>query len=387
MRHTVLIENADMPFSAGIRLAEQIRRENGTEFLTAIAEGDLRSDGRLTESPAGQRADRWLDAGADLVLRLPVFSTLGGYGKKDFATAALIQRLHSVDRVILPCRPVSGQTVKECETLLRRCAMLMFREHPDYRKRLQENLRTRTSFLRAQMEAVVFCIPEAGELLKFPENRQGVCMLDAMLQLYYLVQVEFRETAGDAVDVDDPKDKDASKDAEASEKRLPVFERNVAQGLKTILETKSRDFLMNISGSTEKAVDRILKLSGEIAEKDSFREIVKCVEDAFPNEDMARLFLLRVLLNIRHSDMLISGLHTYVPYCRLLRKREDSQEEFAQVEKLSWVPFVRTDGSRYAEEIICASQTDNCCTEPVCHGQIDETLQILLDIDRRMEKL
>ncbi len=383
-------------------MAERIRREIGTDLLTVIAEGDLRSDGCPAKRSAEQRAGMWLDAGADLVLQLPVFSVLGGYGKKDFAVAALIQRLHSAERVILPCRHLPGQTAEECGELLRRCAMLMFRERPDYRKELQENLRRRMPFLRAQMEAVAFCIPEAAGLLQLPENRQSVCMLDAMLQLYYIVRVDFMETESGAEDTsisaagnrapggrtglwEDHTQTGsaglregcaqggrAGSPSGGEERRRLCFERRAARELKKMLENQSRDFLMNISGSTERAVSRILDISGEIWEGTCLQEIVERVEAAFPNRDMARLFLLRIVLNIRHSDMLISGLYTYVPYCRVLGERGQRQDEIGRIEELSWVPFIRETGSGQSRE-----------DSPGQGGQADETLRLLLAIDRR----
>lgn len=444
MKNIVLIENAALPFSEGLCMAERVRRENRPDFLTVIGEGDFRADGSPTEYSAKERAAGWMEAGADLVLQLPVFSILGGYGKKDFAAAALMQRLHSVDRVILPCRPLPGQTVQECGAMLRKCAMLMFREHPDYRKRLQENLRGRTSFLKAQMEAVIFCIPEAEELLRFPENRQSVCMLDAMLQLYYIVQTEFMavdkfpgradadtmtgrtavgampgQAAADTMPGRTAADclpgpavsmaEDGGKRMEFLADRLPEpavgmagmrrpeqTGRALAEEWKRALEHQSRDSLMNISGSTEKAVSRILSLSGEIEEKEYFEEIVELMEDVFPNTDMARLFLLRILLNIRHSDMLISGLHTYVPYCLVSEQRAEKPDEIRRIEETAWVPFVRAGDlepdtpsvrtERAGDPSVCGSGLEQT-TGNRPEGQADETLGILLEIEQRAKSL
>lgn len=326
------------------------------DMLTVISEGEFFSNGLPAGCSAKQRARKWKEAGADLVLSLPVSSALGGYGKKDFATVALIQKLYSAERVILLCCPLPGQTVTECAALLRRCGMLMFRESPEYRERLRENLRLRKSFSDAQMDAVIHCIPDAEKLLGFPENRRSVSILDAMLQLYYLVPVDFIEISPDA------------KAEKTSDDRLRTFESHAAERLKALLKNRPENYLMNISGSTEKTVNRILDLSEEIGEKNCFREIVELAAPLFPSTDMARLFFLRALLNIRHSDMLMSGLHTYVPYCHLLEEQEHKHEEIRHVKEMSWVPFMGTSPSGQS-----------------LHG--DAVTEILLAMDQKAEEL
>ena len=370
MKNVVIIENANWPFSEGIKMMDWIRREIQPEALTVISDGDFFSNGKAVDTSAARRAGRWKEAGADLVLQLPVSSILGGYGKKDFAVAALIQKLHSVERVVMPCRPLPGQTKEECEALLRKCAMLVFREHPDYRNQMKENLRLRKSFLQSQMEAIIYCIPEAEQLLRYSENRQSVSMLDAMLQLYYMVKIDFYAPGADIDDnhkMEDPiREEKAESTAaenkeeptrstdiedleisrkpllqENTEQRLAAFNHHAAERFKNLLEVRPKEYLMNISGSTETFVGKMLELAEVIREKNSFQDILETVEPVFPNKDMARLFLLRALLNVRNSDMLISGLHTYVPYCLLLAEREEKPEEIKKIEEASWVPFVR----------------------------------------------
>ena len=336
METAVYFENGKTELSTTLKILENLKKSFSMDLLTVLSDGDFQTNGIPLEPDAGTRAKQMISAGADLVLSLPVSSSLGGFGKKDFASVALIQKLHAADRVFLSCKPVNGQNIQECGDLLKACAMLIFRERPDYRKKLQELLKEQKDFRAAQTEAVVFCLPEAEELLKYRENRQTIRILDAMLQLYYLIETEFLEVPAEP---DEESLSEGAKQAPWSSYRSR-FEKQAAAELNLLLEKKSGQYLMEIAGSTEKMTAKLLEETEKIREYKALQQIVELLEQSAATRDTARLYLLRVLLRIRHSDMLISGLHTYVPYGHILAENPEKQKELDEIRKRSWIPLI-----------------------------------------------
>ena len=101
MKTIIYFENEELPFRQNIRILESIRQLYSNESIIMVCAGDFSACGTLLEPSGRERAAGFVKAGADLVLSLPAASVLGGYGKKEFAGAALIQRLRVNEQLVI----------------------------------------------------------------------------------------------------------------------------------------------------------------------------------------------------------------------------------------------------------------------------------------------
>ena len=282
------------------------------------------------EHSGRERAAHYVSSGADLVLSLPVAAALGGFGKKEFANAALVQRLRSSERLVIPCVPVHGQTPEDCKKQLRSCAMLMFREEGDYRRKLTGKLNEGMAFRDAQFKTVCDCFPQAQELLSFQENRNALWLLDSMLQLYYMPKTEFISVSDTGSDTPDRMENDR-------------LDRIIASKTAQLLSECSEEDLIDISGSTTQIVADLFEKKESIQASASVQQIIQLLAPASP--DRVRLFLLKAVLRIRKIYMQICGLHEYVPYCHAAAADPAKAGLIEQLSEGSWVPFVGEDGA------------------------------------------
>ena len=361
MKISAFFENGDADREKAVRQTAWIREKYPSDTLVMISAGDFRSDGIAFGVRARDRAGYQMEAGADLILSLPAASVLGGFGKKNFASAALIQRLHAVDRILLLCHPLPGQNVDECAKELKACAMAVFREGTVYRSRLQEALLQKLSFHDAQMKAVICCMPQAEKLLAYSENRRAVRILDTLLQLYYMVDTEFldvREISGGETGVDTA--------AARWPAELTAFEIRAAEELKKALGRKASASLRDVAGWTDGMIAALYPEPEWLRKAESLQEIAEKLADYTMNTDSARLFLLRTILMITQSNMQINALHLYVPYTYVQGMDPEKKTELGKIREASWVPF------------ISSGETD---------PSVQEQYPFLLQIDQRTDKL
>ena len=362
MRTLVCFENEHRSCLTNTLTLQQIRRLCPDDRIIVICSGDFSANDTLLLPFSRARAQEYVKAGADLVLSLPVASLLGGHGKKEFAQAALAQNLrienllsedprsetshndnllselprsetiHSEGlHILLPCTPLPGQTLVDCEESLRSLSMLMFSEKSDYRRRLSIYLET-LPFRDAQLRTICECSPESAELLSSPENRHALWLLDSMLQLYYMPKIEFMP-APDFTASEQPAVSHESTRAAAAR-----FDQTAAAKVAALVADISPDQLLDISGSTPQMADALLDQKDIVLSARSLEQIVSLLSPE--PSDRARLFLLKAILGIRKIHMQICGLHTYVPYCYVIAHNPAQESFLNDLEQTSWIPFL-----------------------------------------------
>ena len=314
MKTIVYFENENTGMESTVRQISRIRQIHPADTLVVLSAGDYHSDGKPCAISARERAKLQAEAGADLILSLPAASVLGGYGKKNFASTALIQRLHCVDRIVFPCSPLSGQAVDSCVEILKRTAMTIFRESPQYRRKLQTLLQEHMPFQEAKIKAAASCVPDAAALLAFPENRHVVLLLDAMLQLYYMADTEFLDlreimqhagistqtasVVSSSVPFSLSDKRGVSASSSLPDKRRDSFEQNAARALKNLLPVTSPGWLRDIAGCTDAMVRMLCKEPDRFLDAATFSEMAGILCSASLSAETARLFLLRMILQI-----------------------------------------------------------------------------------------
>ena len=402
MKTIVYFENENTGMESTVRQISRIRQIHPADTLVVLSAGDYHSDGNPCAISARDRAKLQSEAGTDLILSLPAASILGGYGKRNFASAALIQRLHCVDRIVFSCSPLSGQAVDSCAGILKHTAMTIFRESPKYRQELQSLLQEHMPFQKAQIQAAASCVPDAASLLADPENQYTILLLDAMLQLYYMADTEFldlreltpqtenriqsasavcpsvypslTDQRGDSSSTSfswpDQRGDSSSALSSSPDKRRVSFEQNAAQAVKKLLPVTSPGWLRDIAGCTDAMVQMLCKEPDRFLDAATFSEMTAILCSASLSAETARLFLLRMILQITHSTMQINALHLYTPYCYVHAFNEAKQEQLDAVEKNSWVSFLREGdadilhGEQYSKLLQADRKAELLCAEP-----------------------
>lgn len=354
-RMNVVFENENRDPLYHSRVLQEIRQRYPESFVVMIHAGFFTAAGDLIVPSCRIRSEEYRKQGADLILSLPVASSLGGYGQKEFAQAALVQRLRISERIIMPCVPSAGQSLKDCEDVLRSCAMLMLQEPGDYRSRLKGYRDQDLPFREAQVKTVCDAIPEAGALLCCPENRAALWQLFAFLQLYYMPHVEFIQApspaAGPAPDSNSANEVafdqvheaaheaalEMALDPSSMQDDLRHFENVSAARIKELLSSCTLEKLIDISGSTEQMAKTLIQKKEEIQSLDSLQQISQLL---LPGSlERIQLFLLRAILGVRKIDMQICGLHEYVPYCKIASENPQKSTQVRQMSEETWVPF------------------------------------------------
>ena len=326
MERTILyFENERKDCLYNAQVLHVIRQMYPDAFVTVVSAGHFTDDGSLIEMSSEKRSEEYERCGADLILSLPAASSLGGYGQKELAGAALVQRLRVPEKIIIPCTANAGQTLEECEKALRSYAMLMFKEQPDYRASLKRYLDQDMSFRDAQVRAVCDVVPDAASVLSCPENRAALWLLFAFLQLYYMAKTQFIPAPACTSGCTDPAGKG-------------LFEKTAAAKLKEVLSASTTESLIDISGSTPSMAEALKQKEDEIFSLESLEEIARLMPPG--SQERTTLFLLKAILGVRKIYMQISALHEYVPYCHISAVKAAKSGQFRQMAEKTWVPFV-----------------------------------------------
>lgn len=161
------------PFHAGHAWQIAEARRRGAEAVAVCMSGDLVQRGGAAQLPPWVRAKAALRAGADLVIELPnPWACLSAEG---FAAAgvALLSALPQLDTLVF------GAEQPDTEKILAAAKLLL---KPDYAQQLADSLKTGANFAAARAAAAAKLSPDAGWLLKKPNNNLGVEYCKAILQ-------------------------------------------------------------------------------------------------------------------------------------------------------------------------------------------------------------
>ena len=337
-RTVIYFENEDKNCRYNAQVLQKIRHLYPDAFIIMISAGIFSSSGCMIMPDCRECSDIYMKVGTDLILTLPVASTLGGYGQKEFASAALVQRLRVSEHIMVPCSPPEGQSLKECEESLRSYAMLMIQEKTDYRARLSEYLDNHMSFREAQIHAICDVVPGAKIVLSSSENQAALWLLVALLQLYYIAHVEFI-LAPEAIPAPEAVLASGQECSFTAPKNPIRFNEAAAWAIKDVLAECSPEALIDISGSTTSMVATIMQQKDYIQSVNSLEQIIELLQSDQSLERI-RLFLLKSILGIKKIYMQICGLHEYVPYSYIAARNPEKDTMIKHLVDNSWVPLV-----------------------------------------------
>ncbi len=167
------------PFHNGHKYhLEEARRITDADYVIAVISGNFVQRGMPAAADKYIRAEACLKNGADLVLELPLFYSVGSAEYFAAGAVALLDRLGAVTSLCFG---------SECNDISRlsSVASLLLREPEEYRARLSEALKAGHSFPKARSLALESCLAAADYppgLFSSPNNILGIEYIKSLLR-------------------------------------------------------------------------------------------------------------------------------------------------------------------------------------------------------------
>lgn len=290
----------------------QIRKHEGSCRIIAIMSGDFTQQGLPAQKDKYQRAARAIQEGVDMVVELPVYSSLSSPDTYAFAAVSLLESLHCIDTLYLAC------DTKDTALLLQ-TARFLFAENIQYQKTLKNLRLTGMSFYDAQALAAEKFIPGAKEILKSRQNAFAAEYIRSLMRLYSrikpcLIPIALKEDPGQS--------------AGTQGYLTALLDYTLKHGPKDLDE---------ISGGTAALTAAIRHNQPKY---DTFENF--CRQLATPSRSPAniRRYMLSAILNLRKSDMALCRLYSFALYIHVLAIRETEEEMLLMVKTRTRLPIL-----------------------------------------------
>lgn len=331
-----------------------IKQQLHSDYVIVIMSGDFVQRGEPAIVDKYARAQMALEAGADLVLEMPVrFSTasapyfaLGGVG--------ILDRLGCVDSLCFGTE--SGDAAA-----FYRIARWMIDEPEDYRTALAEELKTGVSFPLARQRAFVHFCPEDSVLLQTPNNILGIEYTRALLKCNSSIRLEPILRRGNGyheTELAPMSSATAIRKAAAEDPRL-IHIRNASampehawqiledelnrKGMLTSdsfssilgykLLTATPEKLMDIFDLEESLANRICQNKDSFRTVNQFAELLKTKNETMLHIKRSLLHLILDLKEIEHMEMIPA-------YTRILGIRKESSILLRRIQEEGTIPVL-----------------------------------------------
>jgi hypothetical protein len=406
MKTVVYIEDGYLHRNYTDAIIARIREVTNADAMLVIAEGNFLPEGTPVSVPHDVRAEEQIKSGADLVLELPVTSSLSGSGGRNEGVVCLIRKLNCVDEIAIIYTPSENGKEDETQQLMWRCAGAIADDEKEYREKIIQALREESYFPDAQINALTECVPQARKVLAHTENVMSIRVMSALMKQKELPKITFinvTDILNTVVDETLRSILDENFLAEHMHQGyLRKYDRNAADILQNMLKRKNEDemraYMLKVAGKTELAAEVILAHRADIETIHSFEEIVKraerwlCgylekvahkkakTENRTVQEERAelsgqgmsrmamRLYLLHTILCVFTEDMIFFSRTGFCPYVNVIEQSETGKELRKQIEGRAEIRFVNHEQLH-------------------TRGMEKEDMEHYLDIDRRAEIL
>ncbi len=361
---------------------EKSKEVTGADFVIVVMSGNFVQRGAPAMMPKHLRAKSALEAGADLILELPVCFATGSAEYFAEGAVALLDRLGCVDALCF------GSECGDC-SLLEDAAQILAEEPSAYRSILQQLLKQGHSFPRARQIALeaylcgssphVFASSGSGadilnKVLSQPNNILGIEYMKALyrrnsaIKGYSIKRIGagyheneltecyssasairnfFSSSDRKAVSTDNPRLPDNLKNQlpvstrktmeETLNKRYPVYANDFSLLLKYKLLQETKQSLTSYMDISEDLANRILNLRNEFSTFDGFCNALKTRD--MTSTRISRS-LLHILLDIRTEHLETYKENGYCHYAHVLGFRKDSTHLLSLLKKTSKVPLL-----------------------------------------------
>lgn len=298
-----------------------IKKNLGARALVVVLSGDFTQRGIPGVRPGYERAEWALEAGADLVIKLPVITSTGSAELFARGGVNLLKSLGIIDRLVF-----SAETPKTL--LFEKTALALNLEDDSFKNELKENLKSGLSFPKARADALSKSLdnPDISEFLSRPNNTLGVeyirAILDSKESLEY-VPLQRQEGFLSSTKI-----------------RLNLSKSDYIHpedfSLLIAKELVAREDFSEISDISEELSYRILK------HKDEFRNPEDFALNVLKSKNYTYSKLLRVLFHIllEITDYDIQNIKdlNYAPYGQILGFKKETEYLISLLKEKSRIP-------------------------------------------------
>ena len=165
------------PFHNGHKRIFEKAYESGAEYIIVVMSGDYMQRGTPAIADKFTRAKYALECGADLVLELPVYYSLGSAEFFAQGGVTILNHLGCVDTLLFGSEAGDVTTITQV-------AQVLNDEPDDYISELKKAVKEGKSFPAARQSALIKCLPEleGDSLLVSPNNILGIEYVKSLLK-------------------------------------------------------------------------------------------------------------------------------------------------------------------------------------------------------------
>lgn len=298
-----------------------IKETLGATALIVAFSGDFTQRGIPGVRSGYERAKWAIDAGADLVVKLPVTVSTGGAETFAMGGVALLRSLGIVDRLVFSAEIPQTEYFDKIASALNL-------ENDSYRQSLKTNLKSGMSFPKARATALKECLgePYIEDFLSTPNNILGVEYVKAILaskerldytclqrQPGYQSSTEIRNTLS------------KSEYIHPEDFSLLIHDALVR-----------RESFSDIFDITRELSNRILNYRDEFKTPEDFAlNVLKSRNYTYAGLLRA---LFHILLDIKDEDIEILRKFDYAPYCHILAVKKGREDLISDIKKNAVIP-------------------------------------------------
>lgn len=353
------------PFHNGHKYhIEKAKEIANADFAIVVMSGNFVQRGAPAIMPKHLRTEASLKCGADLVIELPVCYATGTAEQFAYGAVSLLDKLGCVDAICFG---------SECGDInaLADLAKLLCDEPKEYKRTLQECLRSGVSFPLARQKAIqALCDGgEFSELLEQPNNILGIEYLKALYRLKS--EIEPLTIHREVSRYHDTKLKEKFSSASALRQtienecfaslygqipsncmsiledgykvRYPVYANDFSLLLKYKLLNETSTSLLEYADVSEELANRICNRLNDYISFEQFCELLKTKEITYTRISRA---LIHILLGVKKID------YNEIKYARVLGFRSSSNVLLSELKKSSSIPLITKLGK---DDALCDS--------------------------------
>ena len=344
------------PFHNGHEyLIEKSRQETGADYCVVVMSGDFVQRGAPAIVDKFTRAKMALSCGADLVLELPVYYSLGS---AEFFASGAVSILDSLGVIDHLCFGSESGDLNSLSSMAR----ILCDEPEEFKASLAKELKAGKSFPAARAAALSGTLDFSPELLDSPNNilafeylkalykrnskiqpltihRKGESYHSAELSLFSsatAIRKSLFENAGDINTVSDSmpiKAYSYLRDYKGKYLDSDAFSKLLMQKL---IQESAEGFekYLDVSG------DLSNKISNEYRINDSFTELCDKLKSKDLSYSRISRSLFHILLNITAANMAEYQADNYTSYARILGFKKESSKVLSEIHENSQIPVL-----------------------------------------------
>ena len=346
------------PFHNGHKYhLDKALNQTGADYAIVVMSGDFVQRGAPAIMPKHLRTQIALEAGADVVIELPV---LYATGSAELFAMGAVSLLHSLNCVNTICFGTEAGDVVALEQIAR----ILCEEPIEYKSALQKYLKEGNVFPLARQKALIGIIgnDSLSSILESPNNILGIEYIKALYRLkskitpvaiqreeshYHDTELKtvyssatairkvFSQTENISSAVETLKQQMPHKAIplliENFQKRFPIYADDFSLLLKYRLLTETNSSLLNYMDINETLANRIYKNRNQFISFKQFCEEIKTRDITYTRVSRA---LLHILLQIKKEDNPLPS------YAHILGFRKDSSALLSVLKQKSSIPLI-----------------------------------------------